>query len=135
MPETKKQLPLITESNRPFWEAARRHELVAYRCISCGTFYSVVADCTACDSPRMGWAKVSGRGEVFTFCIFHQPFHPAWQEDIPYNVAYVKLEEGPLMVTNIVDCPNDDIYIGMPVEVVFDDITEDISLPKFKPIE
>jgi uncharacterized OB-fold protein len=134
MPEIKKQLPLITESSRPFWEAARRHELVAYGCTNCGAFYSVVTDCTACDSPRMGWERVSGRGEVFTFCIFHQPFHPAWQDDIPYNVAYVKLEEGPLLVTSIVDCPNDDIYVGMPVEVVFDDITDEVTLPKFRPV-
>lgn len=135
MPDVKKQLPLITESNRPFWEAARRHELVAYGCSNCGTFYSVVTGCTACGNPRMGWEKVSGRGEVFTFCIFHQPFHPAWQDDIPYNVAYVKLEEGPLLITNIVDCPNDNIYIGMPVEVVFDDITDEVTLPKFKPVK
>lgn len=76
----------------------------------------------------------SGKGKVFTFCIFHQAFHPAWQDDIPYNVAYVKLDEGTLLITNIVDCPDEDIYIGMPVEVVFDDVTEEVTLPKFKPV-
>ena len=135
MTEIKKQLPAITTSNKAFWDAAKRHELVVYRCSSCGTFYSGVTECTACDRPGMAWVKASGKGEVYTFCIFHQAFHPAWQDDIPYNVAYVKLEEGPLLVTNIVGCANDDIYIGMPVEVVFDDVTEEVTLPKFRPVK
>jgi hypothetical protein len=133
MPEVKKQLPVITESNKAFWEAARRHELVAYRCLNCGALYLQQIDCVACGSPRMEWVKVSGRGEVFTFCIYHQPFHPAWKDDIPYNVAYVKLEEGPLLMTNIVGCDNKDIYIGMPVEVIFEDVAAEVTLPKFKP--
>jgi hypothetical protein len=135
MPDIKKQLPLITASSRPFWEAAKRHELTAYKCLNCGAFYSQVTECIACDNPQMSWVKVSGKGDVFTFCIYHQPFHPAWKDDIPYNVAYVKLAEGPVMMTNIVGCPNDKIHIGMAVEVVFEDINEDISLPKFKLVE
>jgi len=134
MPEILKQLPAITALNKPFWEAARRHELVAYQCSNCGTYYSQVTECTACDSPRMGWVKVSGKGQVFTSCIFHQAFHPAWKDDIPYNAAYVKLDEGPLLISNIVGCANEDIYIGMPVEVVFEDVTDEVTLPKFSPI-
>jgi len=134
MPEIKKQLLLITASNKAFWDAAKRHELVMYKCLNCGALYSQAVDCIACDSPRMEWVKVSGKGEVFTFCIYHQPFHPAWKDAIPYNVAYVKLEEGPLLMTNIVGCPNKDIYIGMPVDVVFEDVTEEVTLPKFKPV-
>jgi uncharacterized OB-fold protein len=135
MPEYKKPLPAVTASNRPFWGAARRHELVACRCLNCGTYYSQVTDCVACGSPRMDWVKVSGRGQVFTFCIFHRPFHPAWKDDIPYNAAYVKLDEGPLVITNIVECANEDIRIGMKVEVVFEDVTEEITLPKFRPVK
>ncbi|MGD1118603.1 MAG: OB-fold domain-containing protein [Dehalococcoidales bacterium] len=115
MPEIKKQLPLVTETNKAFWEAARRHELVVQK-----------------DGQ---WVKASGRGEVFTFCIYWQSFHPAWANDIPYNVAYVKLAEGPLLMTNIVGCDIKDIYIGMPVEVVFEDITEEVTLPKFKSVK
>ena len=134
MPDIKKQFPLITASNKAFWDAAKKHELVAYKCLNCGALYSQAIDCVSCDSPRMDWVKVSGRGEVFTFCIYHQAFHPAWKDDIPYNVAYVKLDEGPLLLTNIVGCANKDIHIGMPVEVVFEDINEEITLPKFKPV-
>ena len=134
MPDIKKQLPAITASNKAFWDAARRHELIVYKCLNCGVLYSQSIDCTSCDSPCMEWVKVSGKGQVFTFCIYHQAFHPAWKDDIPYNVAYVKLDEGPLLMTNIVGCANKDIYIGMPVTVVFEDLTEEITLPKFKPV-
>jgi uncharacterized OB-fold protein len=134
VPEIKKQLPLITAANKAFWGAAKKHELVVNKCLNCGALYSNVTECSACDNPRMGWIKVSGKGEVFTFCIYHQAFHPAWKDDIPYNVAYVKLDEGPLLMSNIVDCANKDIYIGMPVAVVFEDLTEEITLPKFKPV-
>ncbi len=134
MPDIKKQLPLITASNKAFWDAARRHELVAYKCLNCGAFYSQAVDCSSCGSTRGDWVRASGRGGVFTFCIYRQAFHPAWKDDIPYNVAYVKLAQGPLLLTNIVGCANEDIYIGMPVEVVFVDINEEITLPKFKPV-
>ncbi len=134
MPEIKKQLPLITASNKAFWEAARRHELVVCKCRNCGALYAHSTTCAACGSTRPEWVKASGRGQVFTFCIYHQPFHPAWQDVIPYNVAYVKLDEGPLLMTNIVGCDNKDIYIDMPVEVVFEDINDEVTLPKFKPL-
>ena len=135
MPEFSKQPPAVTMSNQAFWEAAKRHELVVYGCLNCGALYSQVTECFACDSPRMDWVKVSGKGRVFTFCVFRQAFHPAWKDDIPYNVAYVKLDEGPLLISNIADCSDDDIRVGMPVRVVFDDITDDITLPKFKPAD
>ena len=134
MAEYLKQLPLVTESDRPFWEAARRHELMAYRCLNCGAYYPQVTECVACSSPKMAWVKVSGRAEVFTFGIFHQLYHPAWKGDIPYNVTFVKLAEGPLLMTNIVECRNEDIRIGMPVEVVFDDVMPEVTLPKFRPV-
>ena len=65
MSEYSKQLPEITPANKPFWDAAKRHELTAYRCLNCGTFYSQVTDCLACDSPRMQWVKVSGKGSAY----------------------------------------------------------------------
>ena len=134
MPEFIKQPPSITASNQPFWESARRHELVVYGCQNCGSLYSQTTECIACDSPHMEWVKVIGKGQVFTFCVYQQAFNPAWQEDIPYNVAYVKLDEGPLLIANIVGCSNDDIRVGMPVQVVFDDVSDEVTLPKFTPV-
>jgi uncharacterized OB-fold protein len=135
MSEITKQLPLIIESNKAFWDGARRHKLVAYKCLSCGAYYHQQVVCAVCHSQRGQWVNVSGKGEVFTFCVYHQSFHPAWNDSIPYNVAYVKLAEGPLLLTNIVGCENKDISIGMLVEVVFEDVTKEVTLPKFKPIK
>ena len=135
MSEYTKQLPETIGPEKPYWEATKKHELTAYRCLNCGTYYSRVIHCVACDNPKMDWVKVSGKGEVFTFGIFHQVYHPGWKDEIPYNVAWVKLDEGPITLTNIVECKNEDIYVGMPVEVVFEDIDEEVTLPKFKPVK
>jgi len=135
VPEFRKQLPAMNNHHRPFWEAARRHELVVRVCRNCGTLYAPNNCCTRCDRPDMSWARVSGKGKVFTFCVFRRAFHPAWQDDIPYNTGYVKLDEGPVLITSFVECRNEDLYVGMPVEVVFDDINDEVSLPKFRPLK
>jgi uncharacterized OB-fold protein len=134
MPDVKKQLPMIPSSDRAYWEGAKRHELMAYQCQNCGAFYYPAIHCVSCDKPKMEWVKVSGKGRVYTFVIYHQLYHPAWKGDIPYNVSWIKLDEGPLLLSNVIDCKNEDIYIGMPVEAVFDDVTEEVTLPKFKPL-
>jgi uncharacterized protein len=134
MAEYLKQTPAPTASDKPFWEAARRHILTAYHCHKCGAWYSQPTDCLKCDKSQMGWDPVSGKGRLYTFGIYHQLYHPAWKGDIPYNVACVQLDEGPIMLTNIVNCKNEDLYVDMPVEVVFDDITPEFSLPKFTPV-
>ena len=76
---------------------------------------------------------MSGRGKVFSFIVVHQSQHPAFNPDAPYNVAIVELDEGPRLHTNLVECSLGDIRIGMPVEVVFDRINDEITLPKFRP--
>jgi uncharacterized protein len=134
MIEYKKQLPLVTSADKAFWEAAKRHELLAYRCLNCGAYYSVVIDCVKCSAPHMEWVKVSGRGTVYTYTIYYQIYNPVWKEDIPYNAAWVQLEEGPLILTSIVGAKNEELRVGLPVEVIYDDVTEEVTLPKFKPV-
>jgi len=80
------------------------------------------------------WVRASGRGKVYTWVLIYQRYHPAFAEDIPYNVTMVELEEGPRLITNIVDCRDEDIRLGMEVEVVFEDVTDEVTLPKFKPV-
>ncbi|HKZ55019.1 MAG TPA: OB-fold domain-containing protein [Anaerolineales bacterium] len=81
----------------------------------------------------MDWVRVSGKGFVYTFAVYHQLYHPAWAKDIPYNVAWIKLDEGPLLLSNVIGCPNDEITVGLRVEVVFDDVTDEVTLPRFRP--
>ena len=128
-----KPLPRVTADNRPFWEAARRHQLVLQRCEECGRFrYPPGPVCPDCLSERAEWTPVSGRGRVTTFVDFHKAWFPSFAGDIPYNMIQVELDEGPRLTANLVGVPNAEIRIDMPVEVVFDDVTSDITLPRFQ---
>ena len=128
-------LPRITPDNRPFWEAARRHQLALQRCEECGRFrYPPAPVCSACLSERAAWTPVSGRGTLSTFVVVHQRYFPSFADETPYNVVQVELDEGPRLTANLVEVPHDQIRIGMRVEVVFDDVTPEISLPRFRPV-
>jgi uncharacterized OB-fold protein len=117
----------------PFFSAAKEHRLVVQRCAGCGTLRFPPRElCTRCLSTAVEWADVSGRGEIFSFNVMHQVYHPAFATEVPYAVVVVKLAEGPKMISNLVDCPVDEIRIGMQVEVVFETMTDAITLPKFR---
>jgi hypothetical protein len=77
--------------------------------------------------------RCSGRGSIYTFTVTNQNQAPGFRESLPYVMAYVDLDEGLKMLTNIVDCPPDQVKIGMPVEVVYDDVTPEVTLAKFRP--
>ena len=80
------------------------------------------------------WQKLSGKGKVYSYTIYQRVYHPGFKNDVPYSVAIIHLDEGPSMISNIVGCKMEDIKIDMPVEVVFEDVTDEFSLPKFKPL-
>ncbi len=128
-----KPLPILSERNLPFWEAAKRGELRMQRCLDCGHIrYPIGPVCTDCLSERTEWVQLSGRGRVFAYCVFYQLYNPAFKEDIPYNVAIIQLDEGPRMISNVVGCNNEEVKIGDRVGVVFDPVTEDVSIPRFR---
>lgn len=142
MNEYLKPIPPLDEDILPFWEAAGRHEFVLQRCRNCGSFYFPASYCLKCDqgfstpwAENMEWVKASGKGKVLTFCVYHQLYTPAFKNDIPYNTAVVELAEGPLIFSQVVGCKNEEITVGMPVEVVFTDVTPDVTLPMFRPLE
>lgn len=126
--------PVPNPDNQGFWDACRRGELRLQRCLGCGAWrHHPRPMCPACHSLDYEWALASGRGVVHTFTIVHRPTLPAFEDQLPYNVIVVRLEEGPLMVSNLVDSPAEAIRIDLPVEVVFEPLTDDIALPKFRP--
>lgn len=130
-----KSLPRLDEENRPFWEACARHELYIQKCKSCGALrYYTRALCPACLSDRTEWIRSSGRGKVYTFTVTYQNQSAGFRENLPYVMAYVELDEGVRMLTNIVGCKPEEVKIGMPVEVTFEDATPKISIPLFKPV-
>ena len=131
-----KPIPAITPDMRPFFEAAQRHELVVQRCRQCGTHRCPAREiCSSCLSRDADWVTVSGEGEVFSYNIMHQVYHPGFADEVPYAVVVVKLKEGAKMNSNLIGIAPHAIKIGMPVKVVFEDISDDVTLPKFVPAQ
>ena len=131
-----KPLPRINRLSRPFWEGAKRHELLLQRCGSCERYRFPPSErCAGCLSTETAWFAASGRGKVWSWIRMWQPYFPAFDGDRPYVVAYVELDEGPRLMTTIVDCDPGQISCDMPVEVVFDDVTDEVTLPKFRPVD
>jgi uncharacterized OB-fold protein len=132
----KKPIPIPDEASRPFFDGAKQHKLMIQRCSACGTWHwPVISHCPACLSSDISWAQASGKGTLYTFALMHQILHPGFAPEVPYNVAEIDLEEGVRVTSTIVGCANDDLRIGMPLEVTFEDITDEVSLPKFKPAD
>jgi len=127
-------VPVPNPDNVGFWEGCRAHELRLQRCTRCGTVrHQPRPMCPACNSLAHEWTRASGRATIYSFTIVHGPTLPVFQARAPYNVAVVQLEEGPFMVTNIVDCTAAALRIGLPVVVSFADVSDAISLPLFRP--
>ena len=130
-----KPSPRITPDNQPFWDACRAHELHVPFCSSCDVLFMPPSPiCPHCLNMELSWRQVSGRGQVSTFVEVHQKWFEAFADDLPYNVAQIQLEEGPRLTANLVDVDNADIRVGMSVQVVFDDIDEQLTLPRFRPV-
>ena len=131
----RKTLPRIDEESRGWWEALARHELYFQRCRGCGTkrLYPR-AVCPVDLSSDTEWVRASGRGTVYTFTVTHQNQSPGFREELPYVLAIVELEEGPRLMTNVIGCAPDAVRVGMPVEVVYDDVTPEVTLAKFRPV-
>lgn len=134
MSDYKKPLPVPSIESKPFWEAAKAHKLTVQKCDSCsGTWFPPATICPHCGSLEHQWIEVSGQGKVHTFVVFHRLYHKGWDGEIPYTVAVVELAEGPRMMANIIGIPPDKVACEMPVKVVFDDVTPDVTIPKFQP--
>ena len=146
MPHTLTELvagstPIVVEETRPYWEATLNEELLVQTCNACGNRQLPWGPCcTRCLSQDLGSLKSSGRGTVFSFTVVRQAIHPTFSANVPYVVADIELEEGPIMTSNVTDVPAEAVRIGMPVEVWFDNEAEDafhtkLRLPKFRPIK
>lgn len=129
-----KPLPdLDDEHTRPYWDYLKQHELRLQRCLDCGHIrFPVLPACTDCLSDRFEWAKLSGRGKLWSWVNFHHLYQPGWKNELPYNVAYVLLDEGIGIITNLVQVAQEDLAFDAPVEVYFDDVTDEVTLPKFQ---
>ncbi|MEW6273471.1 MAG: Zn-ribbon domain-containing OB-fold protein [Thermodesulfobacteriota bacterium] len=126
-------LPQPSRDNAPFHEAAKRGELRLQRCGACGRFRHYPRPvCPHCLSRDYAWERASGRGTVYTWTIVRGPTLPAFQDKLPYNVVDVLLDEGVHFVSEVLDCPPEEIRAGMPVEATFVPVTDEITLVKFR---
>ncbi len=129
-------VPKPTPETKPFWDAAKQRKLIIQRCTDCQQRYFYPRPfCPRCLSSNVEWTPVSGRGRLHTFVINHRPprNHPV---PAPFIIGIVELEEGPRLMTQIVGVEPDPALVrcDLPVEVVFEDITDEITLPKFRPL-
>ena len=127
-------LPVIDAESATFWAGTRQKRLLIRHCNSCGRhhFYPRHA-CPLCWSDNCEWRPTSGKGRVYSYTVIHHNDAPAFRELLPYIVAVIELEEGVRLTTNVVECTPEAIHVGMPVEVVYEHLTDDVTLPQFRP--
>jgi len=127
-------LPIITAENAPYWQSTRAHALKLPFCMVCErAFYPVQGRCPRCLGDRLDWRAVSGRARVYSWIVVHQVYDQSFAERVPYIVAVVELDEGPRLVTNIVNCPPEKVGCGVQVRAVYDDIDDEVALVYFEP--
>jgi uncharacterized OB-fold protein len=126
-------LPAATELTAPYWEAARRQRLVIQRC-SCGRLsHPPVTSCPSCHCSEFTWQRMSGDGTVHAFTWVNHSVHPVSAGHTPYVLVLVELSEGPRILTNLRHCAVEDVHVGLPVRVLFEDVSDTVTLPQFTP--
>jgi uncharacterized OB-fold protein len=137
MREYPKPVPVPDLDTQPFWDACSQHELRAQRCTGCGSFrWPPQGFCPHCYAWEHEWSLLSGRGTVKSFSVVHHSAVPSFKDDLPYVVAVITVEgtdDRVNITSNVVGCPWEEVKVGMPVEVVFNDLSSDATLPQFRP--
>jgi uncharacterized OB-fold protein len=129
-------LPAANAETAGWWEACLSHRLVVQRCSACGTCRHPPGPvCPSCRCLESDWAPLPGTGTVYTYTIVRQAFLPVLADTVPYVVAAVEPDGagGTRMVSNVVDCDPEEVCIGMPVEVAWEELGPDLALPRFRP--
>ena len=136
-----KPVPVRDEASGPFFDGALQGRLMLLRCAACNTHMSPVAylgvplrpRCVGCFSGDLHWAASGGRATLHSFAIMHQLYDEAFAAEIPYNIAVVETEEGVRLTSQVVDCPNERLEIGMALDVTFERMSDEVAVPKFRP--
>jgi uncharacterized protein len=134
MPEYNKPIPVPSAESQAYWDGLRDRKLLMPRCDACGKYWfppSLL--CPHCNATKWTWTSTSGRGRIFSYVVYHRVYHPGFADEVPYAVAVIELDEGPRMISNVIGIAPDKLACDMRVEVVYQPITETITLPKFKP--
>jgi len=130
-----KPLPEVSKWSKPFWEGAKAHKLLLKKCKKCGHIdHPPYPFCTECMHEEAEWVEASGKGKIYTLTTTFLGAPPPFADEVPYTVGMVNLVEGPRIFTRFVPSKPKDLAIGTDVEVVYDDINEEITLVRFRPV-
>lgn len=131
-----KPRPEVQRWSKKFWESTKQGKLSVQKCMDCQQYiFPPRLVCPNCLSENVEWVVISGRGKVWTFAALEPAGVPRlFKDDFPYVPALIELEEGVRMASHMIQCDPTDVYIGMPVEVVFEKLDDEFTLPKFKPL-
>jgi uncharacterized OB-fold protein len=128
-------LPTIDDETRPFWDAARERRFLIVRCRACGEAHHYPRPfCPRCWSDDVAWEEASGRATLYTYSTVFMNDLPPFKDRLPYVAAMVDLDEGPRVMTNVVDCDPADLSIGRHLQVDFRELTDEITVPVFRPV-
>jgi len=129
-----KPLPQPNADDKFFWDGCREHRLLFQKCLDCGLVrWPPDAICPRCYSKAVALVTSTGKGRLYTYAVYHRAYHPGFAGELPYITAVIELAEGPHFLSNIVQCRSDGLKCDVPVEVVWEDVTPEFSLPKFRP--
>ncbi|WP_033321212.1 bifunctional MaoC family dehydratase N-terminal/OB-fold nucleic acid binding domain-containing protein [Streptomyces yerevanensis] len=125
--------PVVNRDNAGFWEGVARHRLLIQRCDGCRTLrFPWLPGCNACGSLEWDTVEASGEGTVYSYVVMHHPPFPAF--DPPHAVGLIELDEGVRMISNVVGVPHEEVRIGMPVRLEFEQADEELELPVFRAV-
>ena len=127
--------PMADNESLPWWQAAAEHRLVVQRCSDCAHLRLPPAPiCPRCRSDAADWQELTGRGELYSYTVVHRPV--AAGQELPYVIAVIELDgaQGVRMISNLVDASPEEIQIGMAVEVVWEDMSPDLAIPRFRAV-
>lgn len=128
-------LPSPDLEQQPYWDAAREERLLIRHCAACGAHHFYPRPfCPTCWSTDVTWVEASGRATLYTYSVVHSNDLPPFPDRVPYVAAIVELAEGPRMMTNVDDCALDALEVGMALEVAFRAISDDVTIPVFRPV-
>lgn len=134
MEPNQRPIPVMQPWTKAFWKATKQGKLMIQHCHDCNSkIFFPKKVCPDCWSENLGWAEATGKAKVYTFTVMQDMVEPKFMGDLPYVLAMVDLEDGIRMTTRIVNCRPENVSIDMDVDVVFEDISSECSLPVFQP--
>lgn len=134
--DNQKPIPVKTQDNSPYWDGADRHELILQKCNSCQEYsHPPGPSCAKCGGTELSWESQGSEisGKVYSYIISYRPFLPGFQDDLPLIIAIVEIDKLPnvRLIGNVLQCSTDDIQIGLPVKMIWKELTEERSLPQW----